>query len=53
MTAAATQHWQETFLAPVVNGLRTEGLSALSQGGTWSKAAGPMLVSVSPDRCAA
>ncbi|MBQ0986758.1 hypothetical protein KBZ10_20025 [Streptomyces sp. F63] len=49
MTAEATQHWQETFLAPVVNGLRTEGQSVLSQGGgTWSKAAGPMLVSVSP-----
>ncbi|MFI7403097.1 hypothetical protein ACIBW9_21940 [Streptomyces sp. NPDC049541] len=48
MTAEAIQHRRETFLAPVVNALSTDGQSALSQGGTWSKAAGPMLVSVSP-----
>ncbi|MEU0657909.1 MULTISPECIES: hypothetical protein [Streptomyces] len=48
MTAETAQHWRSTFLAPVVEALRTEGQAAISRGATWSKAAGPMLVSVSP-----
>ncbi|MBT2364655.1 hypothetical protein J7E88_04815 [Streptomyces sp. ISL-10] len=48
MTADSVQHWRETFLAPVVADLRTEGQSALSHGESWSKAAGPLLVSASP-----
>ncbi len=47
MTAETAQHWQATFLAPMVEAVRTEGQAAVSRGEAWSKAAGPMLVSVS------
>lgn len=48
MTAETVQHWRSTFLAPVVEAVRTEGQAAMSRGAAWSKAAGPVLVSVSP-----
>ncbi len=47
MAAETAQHWHATFLAPVVEAVRTEGQAAISRGEAWSKAAGPMLVSVS------
>ncbi|MEU0332664.1 hypothetical protein [Streptomyces sp. NPDC006193] len=48
MPAGAARHWRETFLAPVAEGLRTEAEPALAHGGSWSRAAGPLLVCVSP-----
>ncbi|MEU4177743.1 hypothetical protein [Streptomyces sp. NPDC026589] len=43
MKPETIQHWRTTFLAPVVESLRTEGTTALARGESWSKAAGPFL----------
>jgi hypothetical protein len=48
MTPDAIRSYRETFLAPVVEGLRTEAGAALARGGSWSKAAGPVLVVATP-----
>ncbi|MCX4591231.1 hypothetical protein OG819_16225 [Streptomyces sp. NBC_01549] len=38
MTAETAQYWHTTFLAPVVEAVRTEGQAAVSRGEAWSKA---------------
>ncbi|MGW0632605.1 hypothetical protein [Streptomyces sp. NPDC002758] len=48
MTADAVQRYREAFLTPVAENLRTTGRAALSQGKSWSTAAGPILVAASP-----
>jgi hypothetical protein len=47
MQSHAVAGWRRDFLAPVVESLRTEGTGALSQGDSWSKAAGPFLACAS------
>ncbi|WP_030145788.1 hypothetical protein [Streptomyces violaceorubidus] len=48
MKPETIQHWRTTFLAPVIESLRTEGTAALARGESWSKAAGPFLACASP-----
>ncbi|WP_187645678.1 hypothetical protein [Streptomyces sp. TRM49041] len=42
------EHWRETFLAPVRDGITAAGKSAVEAGREWSKAAGPLLVALTP-----
>ncbi|KUP96405.1 hypothetical protein [Thermobifida cellulosilytica] len=48
MNAEAQAHWRETFLGPLRESLFTEGRSAVEAGRDWSKAAGPLLVALTP-----
>ncbi len=48
MTPDTQEHWRKTFLAPVRDGITTAGKSAVEAGRDWSKAAGPLLVALSP-----
>ncbi|MEU5398690.1 hypothetical protein ABZ348_05250 [Streptomyces sp. NPDC005963] len=48
MKAEAVRHWREAFLTPAVEALRVQGAGALERGESWSTAAGPLLVHLSP-----
>jgi hypothetical protein len=48
MAASTQEHFRETFLAPVRDGITDAGKSAVESGRDWSKAAGPLLVALTP-----
>ncbi|OII64814.1 hypothetical protein BJP40_19160 [Streptomyces sp. CC53] len=48
MTTDAQEHFRETFLDPIQDGLTTAGKSAVESGLEWSKATGPLLVTLTP-----
>ncbi|MEU7030017.1 hypothetical protein AB0A60_25470 [Streptomyces sp. NPDC046275] len=48
MTPEAQEHWRATFLAPVRDLIPAAGKSAVEAGRDWTKAAGPLLVSLAP-----
>ncbi|NUV86564.1 hypothetical protein G6W61_10130 [Streptomyces sp. KAI-26] len=48
MRPDAQDHFLATFLAPLRERIFREGSSAISSGQTWSAAAGPLLVALTP-----
>ncbi|MGW0705056.1 hypothetical protein ACWD4G_03610 [Streptomyces sp. NPDC002643] len=48
MSSEAQEHFRTTFIAPLVKGIATEGYDAMRAGRQWSKAAGPLLVVLTP-----
>ncbi|MER5851007.1 hypothetical protein ABT126_29275 [Streptomyces sp. NPDC002012] len=48
MTPEAQAHFRRTFITPTQKAICTEGYDALRAGHDWSKAAGPLLVALTP-----
>jgi hypothetical protein len=48
MAASTQDHFRETFLAPVRDGITSEGRAAVEAGHAWDDAAGPLLVVLTP-----
>jgi hypothetical protein len=48
MNEGAQAHFRETFLAPVRDGIAGAGKEAVEAGRGWDRAAGPLLVVLSP-----
>ncbi|EFL15292.1 hypothetical protein [Streptomyces sp. C] len=48
MNPDAQAHFRETFLAPVRDGIAGAGRTAVETGQGWDKAAGPLLVVLTP-----
>ncbi|MFJ3974922.1 hypothetical protein [Streptomyces sp. NPDC090021] len=48
MNPEAQAHFRDAFLSPVREGISMEGREAVGAGREWSKAAGPLLVVLTP-----
>lgn len=48
MSSEAQEHFRATFIAPLLKSIAIEGSEAIGAGREWSKAAGPLLVALTP-----
>ncbi|WP_200146666.1 hypothetical protein [Streptomyces viridochromogenes] len=48
MSSEAQEHFRTTFIVPLLKSIAIEGSDAMRAGRQWSKAAGPLLVVLTP-----